>query len=164
LQNDSLVGDYYNPEKASAGFSTFDTAVTLGGPIIQDKLWFFTSYQVKNRKDDVANLDTGEISRSVENESTLGFGKITWQITEDDRFVANYFNDPTDISGRRDFDVLSNRDRSRTQGGDNYKFDCSHTWDDVVINADFVIHESELSDLAKDKSTRNNVAYLTTLQ
>jgi hypothetical protein len=161
LQNDSLVGDYYNPEKASAGFSTFDTAATLGGPIIQDKLWFFTSYQVKNRKDDVANLDTGEISRSVENESTLGFGKITWQITEDDRFVANYFNHPTDISGRRDFDVLSNRDRSRTQSGDNYKFDYSHTWDVVVINADFVIHESELSDLAKDKSTRNNVAYLT---
>ncbi|MFT6949841.1 MAG: hypothetical protein ACJAUL_000968, partial [Paraglaciecola sp.] len=161
LQNDSLVGDYDNPEKASAGFSTFDTAVTLGGPIIQDKLWFFASYQVKNRKDDVANPDTGEISRSVENESTLGFGKLTWQMTENDRFVATYFNDPTDISGRRDFDVLTNRDRSRTQGGDNYKIDYSHTWDDVVLNAGFMSHESELSDLAKDKSTRNDVAYLT---
>jgi hypothetical protein len=160
LQNDSLVGDYDNPEKASAGFSTFDTAVTLGGPIIQDKLWFFASYQVKNRKDDVANPDTGEISRSVENESTLGFGKLTWQATEDDRLVVTYFNDPTDISGRRDFDVLSNRDRSRTSGGDNYKIDYSHTWDDVVVNAGYMSHESELSDLSKDKSTRNDVAYL----
>jgi hypothetical protein len=159
LQNDSLVGDDDN--KPKAGFSTFDTAVTLGGPIIQDKLWFFASYQVKNRKDDVANPDTGDISRSVEDESTLGFGKITWQITEDDRFVATYFNDPTDISGRRDFDVLTNRDRSRTSGGDNYKFDYSHSWDDVVLNAGFMSHESELSDLAKDQSTRNNVAYLT---
>jgi hypothetical protein len=42
LQNDSLVGDYDNAEKASAGFSTFDTAITLGGPIIQDELWLKT--------------------------------------------------------------------------------------------------------------------------
>ena len=161
LQNDSLVGDYDNESQASAGFSTFDTAITLGGPIIKDKLWFFASYQVKNRKDDVANPATGEISRSVENESTLGFGKITWQATENDRLVVTYFSDPTDISGSSEFDTLSNRDRSRTQGGDNYKVDYSHTWDDVVINAGFMSHESELSDLAKDTSTRNDVAYLT---
>jgi hypothetical protein len=142
LQNDSLVGDYDNESKASSGFSTFDTAVTLGGPIIQDKLWFFASYQVRNRKDDVADPDTGLISRSVENDSSLGFGKLTWQATENDRLVLTYFNDPTDISGRKDFDVLSNRDRSRTQGGDNFKVDYSHSWDDVVINVGFMSHES----------------------
>ncbi|MEP1446028.1 MAG: TonB-dependent receptor [Paraglaciecola sp.] len=160
LQNDSLVGDYDNESQAAAGFSTFDTAVTLGGPIIKDKLWFFASYQVKNREDDVTDPATGEISRSVEDESKLGFGKLTWQATEDDRLVLTFFNDPTDISGRSDFDVLSNRDRARTQGGNNYKLDYSHTWDDVVVNAGFMRHESELSDLAKDKSTRNDVAYL----
>jgi hypothetical protein len=160
LQNDSLVGDYDNASQASAGFSTFDTAITLGGPIIKDKLWFFASYQVKNRKDDVADPATGDIARSVENESSLGFGKITWQATENDRLVVTYFSDPTDISGRAEFDILSNRDRTRTQGGDNYKIDYSHTWDDVVVNAGFMSHESELSDLAKDQSTRNDVAYL----
>ena len=161
LQNDSLVGDYENESQAAAGFSTFDTAVTLGGPIIKDKLWFFASYQVKNRKDDVTDPETGDVARSVENESKLGFGKLTWQATEDDRLVLTYFNDPTDISGSSAFDVLSNRDRSRTQGGDNYKIDYTHTWDDVVINAGYMKHESELSDIAKDKSTRNDVAYLT---
>ncbi|MBU3004291.1 TonB-dependent receptor [Paraglaciecola arctica] len=160
LQNDSLVGDYDNESQAAAGFSTFDTAVTLGGPIIKDKLWFFASYQVKNREDDVTDPATGEISRSVKDESKLGFGKLTWQATDDDRLVLTFFNDPTDISGRSDFDVLSNRDRARTQGGDNFKVDYSHTWDDVVVNAGFMSHESELSDLAKDKSTRNDVAYL----
>ena len=158
LQNDSLVSDF--DEKENSGFSTYDTAITLGGPIIQDKLWFFASYQIKNRKDDVISPATGEISRSVENDESLGFGKLTWQITENDRLAVTYFNDPTDISGRKDFDVLSNRDRSRTQGGDNYKVDYSHTWDDVVVNAGFMRHESELSDIAKDKSTLNNVAYL----
>lgn len=160
LQNDSLVGDYDNESKAGGGFSTFDTAVTLGGPIIQDKLWFFASYQVKNRKDDVTDPTTGAFSRAVENESKLGFGKITWQATDNDRLVATFFNDPTDISGSRAFNTLSNRDRSRTQGGDNFKFDYSHTWDDVVLNAGYMSHESELSDIAKDGSTRNDVAYL----
>ena len=159
LQNDSLVSDF--DVEANSGFSTFDTAITLGGPIIQDKLWFFASYQLKNRKTDVVHPDTGEISRSVENESNLGFGKLTWQITENDRLAVTYFNDPTTISGRKDYDVLTNRDRSRDQGGNNYKIDYSHTWDDVVLNAGFMSHESELSDLSKDQSTRNDVAYLT---
>ena len=159
FQNDSLVGDYDSPTKSQSGFSTFDTAVTLGGPIIQDELWFFASYQLKNRKDDVADPETGSIARSVENESTLGFGKLTWQATNDDRLVFTYFNDPTDVSGSSAFDTLSNRDRSRKQGGDNYKIDYTHSWDDVVLNAGFMRHESELSDIAKDKSTRNDVAY-----
>ncbi|MDA8621249.1 TonB-dependent receptor [Psychrosphaera sp.] len=159
FQNDSLVGDYDSPTKSQSGFSTFDTAVTLGGPIIEDELWFFASYQLKNRKDDVADPETGAIARSVENESTLGFGKLTWQATNDDRLVFTYFNDPTDVSGSSAFDTLSNRDRSRKQGGDNYKIDYTHSWDDVVLNAGFMRHESELSDIAKDKSTRNDVAY-----
>jgi len=157
FQNDSLVAD---AEQASGGFSTYDTAVTLGGPIIQDKLWFFASYQVKNREEDVLNPDTGEFARSTERDEKLGFGKLTWQATEDDRFVLTYFNDPTEISGRSDYDVLTNRDRARDQGGDNYKLDYSHVWDDVVINAGFMRHESELSDIAKNRTTRNDVSYL----
>lgn len=160
FQNDSLVGDYESPTQSERGFSTFDTAVTLGGPIIQDELWFFASYQLKNRKDDVADPDTGEVARSVENESKLGFGKLTWQATDNDRLVLTYFNDPTDISGSSSFNTLTNRDRARKQGGDNYKIDYSHSWDDVVLSAGYMSHESELSDIAKDKSTRNDVAYL----
>jgi hypothetical protein len=161
LQNDSLVGDYDSPTKADAGFSTFDTAVTLGGPIIKDELWFFASYQIKNEKTDVTDPETGEFSRAVEDESTLGFGKLTWQATEDDRLVFTFFNDPRDISGSSAFDTLSNRDRVTAIGGNNFKIDYSHAWDDLIINTGFMSHESELSYLAKDTSTRNDVAFYT---
>lgn len=161
LQNDSLVSDYESEKKSNSGFSTFDTAVTLGGPIIKDELWFFASYQIKNREDDVTDPVTGDFSRAVENESSLGFGKLTWQATDDDRLVFTYFNDPTDISGSREYDTLSNRDFTRKSGGDNYKIDYSHSWDDVVINTGFMRHEAELSDISKDKTTRSDVAFLT---
>ncbi len=160
LQNDSLVADSKNSATKEAGFSRFDTAVTLGGPIIQDELWFFASYQLKNRKDDVTNPATGQVERQPERESTLGFGKLTWQATNNDRFVFTYFNDPTDVSGSNNINLASNRDSITTSGGDNYKFDYSHSWDDLVLGAGFMRHEAELSTLAKDKSTRNDVAFL----
>ncbi len=158
-QSDSLVADDKN--KPNASFKTYDAAYTLGGPIIKDKLWFYTSYQVKNREDNVSDPNTGEFMRTVENESNLGFAKLTWQPTNDDKLVATFFNDPTDISGSRVETTLNNRDLARKQGGNNYKFEYSHMWDDFIVNAEFFRHEAENSILAANPTTRADVAYLT---
>lgn len=160
MQNDSLVSDYKNDSSRETGFSNFDAAVTLGGPIIKDKLWFFASYQIKNEDSDVADPETGNLVRSVEREEKLGFAKVTWQATDDDRLTFTYFNDPTDISGTDDANTPNNRDRVRTQGGDNYKIDYTHSWDDLILSAGFMSHEGELTDVAADQTTRNDVAYL----
>ncbi|WP_308365990.1 MULTISPECIES: TonB-dependent receptor [unclassified Microbulbifer] len=157
-QNDSLVADNKHVEGNS--FSTFDSAFTMGGPIIKDKLWFFTSYQIKEREDDVFNPNTGEFQRTVKNEQELGFAKLTWQATENDKFIATFFNDPTDISGSRLSDTLNNRDRAQRQGGDNYKIEYSHSWDNMLLTLEAASHEGEISSIAADKSTRNDVAYL----
>src|SRR3546814_8041565 len=92
LQNDSLVSD--DKHGQSAGFSTFDTAITLGGPIVKEKLWFFGSYQIKNREDDVVDPVTGDALRTVNTDQDLAFFKATWQITDDDRLTGTFFNDP----------------------------------------------------------------------
>ena len=60
FQDDSLVAD--NENTANAGFSTYDTAFTLGGPIVQDKAWFFASYRLLNREEDVTTLDTKRVT------------------------------------------------------------------------------------------------------
>ncbi len=120
FQNDNLVAD--NKHEPGAGFSTYDTAVTLGGPIIKDKLWFFGSYQKKAREEDIINPDTDEYMRTIERDEELGFAKLTWQPTFDDRVTAVFFNDPTTISGSRNPEVLNNRDFSTEQGGNNYRF------------------------------------------
>jgi len=159
FQNDSLVAD--NEHLSQNSFDTFDTAVTLGGPIIKDELWFFGSYQIKEREEDVTDPVTDTKLRSISDEQDLGFFKLTWQPTANDRFVASWFNDPREISGSDDPTVLNNRDRAQEQGGDNYRIEYSRYWDNFILTLKASSHEGEVSNLAADNSTRNDVAYRT---
>ncbi len=156
-QSDSLVADNDNLEDAS--FSTFDTAFTFGGPIIKDKLWFFTSFQKKEREEDVIDPNTQQLLRTVTRDEDLGFGKLTWQATDNDKFTAVFFNDPTDRDGSFDTATLANRDTARVQGGDNFKLEYAHSWDNLILTTYLTDHEGELSSVAADTSTRNDVAY-----
>src|SRR5690606_27202566 len=155
LQNDSLVSD--DKHGRSAGFSTFDTAITLGGPIIKEKLWFFGSYQIKNREDEV--LNDGEYMRTVNTDQEYGFFKATWQISDNDRLTATFFNDPYERDSSTASTTLNNRAVARNQGGDNYKVEYTHDWDNLRLNLYGFTHESEVSNIPADTSTRNNVAF-----
>ena len=157
LQNDKLVSA--NEHKTSSGFSTYDTAVTLGGPIIKGKLWFFGSYQLKNSITDVTDVTSGAALRTVSNDSKLGFFKATWQPTEQDRLVYSFFNDPTKISGSTVATTLNNRDRGQVQGGNNNKIDYTRDMGDLRLNAYAFRHVGELSNVPADLSTRNDVAF-----
>ncbi len=157
FQNDSLVAD--NKHNTSSGFSTYDAAVTLGGPIIKDKLWFFGSFQKKNRETDVVNAGTGAAMRTVNRDDRLGFAKLTWQATENDRLVFSFFNDPTETTGTTTATTLNNRDTARKQGGNNYNLQYSRDMENLRVTAYAFRHEGEVSDFAADKSTTNNIAF-----
>ncbi|AAV83171.1 TonB-dependent receptor [Idiomarina loihiensis] len=159
FQNDSLVADNENLSQNS--FDTFDTAVTLGGPIIEDELWFFGSYQIKDREEDVTDPVTDTKLRTITDEQDLGFFKLTWQPTGNDRFVASWFNDPQEISGSDNPRTLNNRDVAEENGGDNYKVEYSRYWDNLILTLQVSSHEGEASRVAADGSTRNDVAYRT---
>lgn len=161
FQNDALVER--NENEQASGFSTFDTAFTLGGPVLKEKLWFFTSYQLKSRDDDLTDPTTQTPLRSVNSEQNLGFGKGTWQISDSDRLTFSYFNDPLERSGSTDPTVVNNRDLKREQGGDNYRLEYSHAWlaDNIILSGYGYAHEGELSNLAANDETRNDVAFLT---
>ncbi|MFT3755391.1 MAG: TonB-dependent receptor [Pseudoxanthomonas sp.] len=157
FQNDSLVQK--NKHLNDSSFSTYDTAVTLGGPIIKDKLWFFGSYQKLHREEDVTDPVTQQAMRTVNQDGEYGFGKLTWQITDRDRLVGTFFNDPMDRDGSLDPTVVNSRASIRKQGGDNYKLDYSHDWDNVSLNLYGFKHEAELSLLSPESAAFNNVAY-----
>ncbi|HEX7047545.1 MAG TPA: TonB-dependent receptor [Gammaproteobacteria bacterium] len=158
LQNDSLVAEDENGE--SAGFSTFDTAVTLGGPIVKEKLWFFGSYQIKGREDEVVNPLTGDALRTVNTDQSLAFFKATWQMTYNDRLTATFFNDPFERDGSLTATTLNHRDFARDQGGGNYKIEYSRDWNNLRLNAYGFSHEGEVSNIAANPDVRNDVAFL----
>ncbi|CAN7541282.1 carboxypeptidase regulatory-like domain-containing protein [Massilia sp. LjRoot122] len=159
FQNDKLVADYKNT--TSSGFSTYDAAVTLGGPIVKDKLWFFGSYQKKARETDVVNSDTGQFMRTVDRDDRLGFLKLTWQATENDRLVASFFNDPTETTGTTTATTLNNRDTRRKQGGSNYNIQYSRDMENLRVTGYAFRHIGEVSDFAANTATRNTILFRT---
>jgi hypothetical protein len=143
-QNDSLVAE--NEHQGESTFATYDAAFTLGGPIVRDKAWFFGSYRITEREDDVTSQDTNELLRTVSNEGQQAFGKLSWQITASDRLSGTYTNDPTEISGRRDRDILNTRDRRTEQGGDRYIVDYNRVFSSgFLASAAFGEHNGEVS-------------------
>ncbi|ODU51495.1 MAG: TonB-dependent receptor [Lysobacteraceae bacterium SCN 69-48] len=159
LQNSNLVAK--NKHLAASEFSTYDAAVTLGGPILKDRIWFFGSFQKKNHEEDVTDPVSQQFLRSVSRKSDLAFGKITWQISDNDRLTATFFNDPTTISGSLNPSTVNSRSNITEQGGDNYKVDYSHDWESFSIGAYAFRHEGQLSSLASTSDPFNNVAYHT---
>lgn len=157
FQNDGLMAE--DEHNTSGGFSTYDTAFTIGGPILRDRLWIFGSYQKKFREDEVLDGTSGAVLRTVEQDSEYAFAKATWQITNDDRLSISYFSDPFESSGSSNPSTLNNRVLRRVQGGDNYKLDYSRTWGDLLINAYWFSHEGEISDFAADSTIRDNVTF-----
>jgi hypothetical protein len=157
-QSDKLVSS--NKHLDDSSFSTYDTAVTLGGPILKDQLWFFASFQRKERDEDIIDPNSQEILRTVNRKDDYGFAKVTWQPTDNDKLVAMYFNDPGETDGSFSTTIVPSRDRALKFGGDNYKLEYSHAWDNLILTGFWTRHEGEDTRAAADKSSRNDVAYL----
>ncbi len=160
FQNDNLVAE--NENSPAEGFSTFDAAGTIGGPIVRNQAWFFGSYRRIQREDDVTSLDTLELLRTVENKQDQGYAKGTWAPTKNDTASFTFLNDPTTISGRRDRKLTNARDRSREQGGNNYALNYSRIQGGVLLDAAYNQHKGEVSDFSAIRESANTIIFRAT--
>ena len=158
FQNDSLVED--NDNATNAAFSTYDTAFTIGGPVMQDKLWFFGSFRLTNKEDDVIALDTNEYLRTVAKDSEQGFFKLSWAPSQKDSLTGIVLSDPTEQTGETNRDVLNNRDNTTDTGGTRFTLDYSHVFNTAYISAAIGEHNGENSESAVDLSASNDVIFL----
>jgi hypothetical protein len=156
-QNDSLVAD--NEHNPNSQFSTYDTAASVGGPIVRDKAWFFGSYRVLNREEDITTAG-GTFLRTVTTDQSQGFGKISWNISPNDLFSATYLTDPFERDGSTAFSTLNNRSVAREQGGDRFAGRYTRIFGGgLVADAAYSEHEGEVSDVAANRAIRNNVLF-----
>ena len=156
FQDDGLVAD--NEHFENQTFSSYDTAATLGGPIVKDRLWFFASWRITDREDDVVSPE-GTPLRSVTAEGDQGFGKLTWSATQSTLLSGTWLSDPIDFSGQRDNTIANSLDFAREQGADRYTVNLSQIFSTWSIDAGVTHHEGDLNDTPNIFEARNEVAF-----
>ncbi len=129
LQNSSLVSGRKSGVGAKdSDFSSFDTAFTLGGPILKDRWWFFTSLQKQNTTTKGAFRDTATLTptpKNAEQDDLLGFFKTTFQVDPNNTLELSLtHNKSKDLSLGLDTNIEGlDFDRDRTQRIMNLKYE-----------------------------------------
>lgn len=73
-------------------FSSYDLGFSLGGPIIPDRLWFYTAY---NQTFDIQNIELPAFGEYKDKKTSYLFaGKLSWQESQNTNFVLSVFGDP----------------------------------------------------------------------
>jgi hypothetical protein len=95
----------------------YDTAFTLGGPIMKDKVWFFLSGQYRNDKNKF-NLSRSASASEDEvdylNKRYGLFGKLTFKLSASDTVNFMYFVDDQEREGERDKNIIKTQQRVQT--------------------------------------------------
>ena len=73
-------------------FSSYDLGFGLGGPIVPDKLWFYTTY---NQTFDIENVVLPAFGEYKDKKTSYLFaGKLSWQASQNTNFDLSVFGDP----------------------------------------------------------------------
>ena len=78
-----------------------DFGLSIGGPIMRDRLWFFGAYNPSRRTIDIGEASplVGDPASDFEQETNFYAGKLTFALTPNHNFVATAFGDPTTQEG-----------------------------------------------------------------
>ncbi len=157
FQDDSLVED--NDHFADESFSTFDTAVTFGGPLVTDKAWFFTSFRIVEREQDVVTRNTNEFLRRPTRTQDQGFAKLTWAITGSDVISGTFLSDPEDQDGSFNRDVPNSADESFETGGDRFTVGYNRVWGSAALELSTSQHDGDLNEFPKNRDPGNVISF-----
>ncbi len=129
FQNDGLVSKRQpHVQEVTNKFSSYDTAFTLGGPILKDRIWFFASLQAKNTTTDGAFQETATptpVAKNAKTDELLGFFKLTYQLNPENKLelsVSDNKTKDTSIGGDRNIPGRD-LDRKRNQRILNLKYE-----------------------------------------
>ena len=81
-----------------------DVGLSLGGPIMRDRLWFFASYNPARRTTNIGSIVTADghvdsTATEYDTDTDHYNGKLTWSATPNHNIVLSAFGDPTTRTG-----------------------------------------------------------------
>ena len=156
LQNDSLVED--NDHFEDETFSTYDTAFTLGGPIVTDKAWFFTSFRKVEREQDIIDPQ-GAFLRTPTREADQAFAKVTWAITGSDVLSGTFLTDPQDEDGSFTRTRPNSADLVSEQGGERYTLGYNRVWGSAALELSASQHDGDLNSFPTNREPGNVISF-----
>jgi hypothetical protein len=128
----------------------FDTAFTLGGPIMKDSLWFFVSGQYRNDSDTFNLSESASASQEEVDYSQNrynGFGKLSFNLTNRDSLTVTYFLDYYDVAGSQSKNTVISRQSLRKRHYMAYNGHYQHVFsDNIIVNLRYGHYELEDTD------------------
>lgn len=102
FQNDSFIDDN-TEDLGEQGFDfspptidhRHDGTFSIGGPLLEDEVWFFASAQAFYESDTAAG-----VSYPVSTDADRFLGKVTWQLDADNRLIGSVMTDTYTVLGR----------------------------------------------------------------
>jgi hypothetical protein len=120
-------GEHYDPNERNEHL--YQIAATLGGPILRDRLWFFTSAQYI---DDAVRSFDAHFGRQYQGAQLLAKG--TWQASGSTRASLMLSTDPVEITGfNMGRDVLESAMATRELGGNLYQLEVNSVLSDAWL-------------------------------
>jgi hypothetical protein len=113
-KNFTESGEHYDPDELQEWRQQY--SASLGGPLLRDRLWFFTSLQY-------IDYSRREVDAHFNRQWTgwQFIGKMTWQASQSNRMVFKYQKDPAEIPGvNMGRFTLESAMQTQEQGGDMF--------------------------------------------
>ena len=129
-QPDSFVSDNSPENDEDETFTFEDYALSLGGPVVKDKLWFFASAEYWHQE------TTPVGARATSDRKVPRFlGKLTYQLGEGNRIFAMGEYDHVK-NDRRGIDAFTFPEAAPNQDGPNATF--AVNWESILSSASFL--------------------------
>jgi hypothetical protein len=159
LKRDGTMNNYNGADS----YEKMDANISVGGPIIEDTLFFYVLYNPRNITQEWASSGGSTFNENETDDAFWG-GKLDWHISDDHLLELTTFSDKrTNNTARWSYDYKTGQKDGKTfgsskRGGENISVKYTgYITDDFVISALWGKNEADLTD--KSSFDDNPVVY-----